>query len=353
MSTEVYLKEQLKRPPKQPNWEKISISRKDLNELNQRSNFWGFLQSLSFLSLFCLLGGSAYYFFQKNHWIAFGIVLYLHGILSSFTGMEAASHELSHSTVFKTKRINDFFYRLFCFISWNNWIHLRYNHRVHHNYTSFEGLDPDISINSRILKANIWNFLLLFTFDFIKFYRRIIPIVFQALGSTRPEYSLSPALSPEILKKQSPKMRRVARLILIIHVLLIIFFIYYEKYILIILVNLPSFFATFLAKACVTLQHIGLPKNNRYWSQNSYTFYANPVIRFLYWNMNYHIEHHSYASVPFYQLPKLHRAMKTQGPIPISSFFHGIKHINFIRCQQQNNINYFYKKEDGKTDNGL
>jgi fatty acid desaturase len=35
---------------------------------------------------------------------------------------------------------------------------------------------------------------------------------------------------------------------------------------------------------------------------------------FLYWNMQYHIEHHMFPAVPFYNLPKLHRAIKHDLP---------------------------------------
>ena len=36
---------------------------------------------------------------------------------------------------------------------------------------------------------------------------------------------------------------------------------------------------------------------------------VNPVFRFLYWHMNYHIEHHMYAAVPCYNLRALHNAI--------------------------------------------
>jgi fatty acid desaturase len=39
---------------------------------------------------------------------------------------------------------------------------------------------------------------------------------------------------------------------------------------------------------------------------NTRTILVNPFLRFLYWHMNYHIEHHMYAAVPCYNLNKLH-----------------------------------------------
>ena len=39
-------------------------------------------------------------------------------------------------------------------------------------------------------------------------------------------------------------------------------------------------------------------------------------IEFLYWHMNWHIEHHMYAGVPCYNLPKLHAVVRADMPQP-------------------------------------
>jgi fatty acid desaturase len=36
----------------------------------------------------------------------------------------------------------------------------------------------------------------------------------------------------------------------------------------------------------------------------------NAVHRFLYWNMNYHVEHHMFPLVPYHRLPELHEEIK-------------------------------------------
>ena len=41
--------------------------------------------------------------------------------------------------------------------------------------------------------------------------------------------------------------------------------------------------------------------------------------RVLYWNMNYHIEHHLYPSIPFHALPALNAAIRDQLPEPSPS----------------------------------
>ena len=40
------------------------------------------------------------------------------------------------------------------------------------------------------------------------------------------------------------------------------------------------------------------------------------ALEFLYWHMNWHIEHHMYAGVPCYHLRDLHQEVKQDMPIP-------------------------------------
>ena len=39
-------------------------------------------------------------------------------------------------------------------------------------------------------------------------------------------------------------------------------------------------------------------------------------IEFLYWHMNWHIEHHMYAGIPCYNLRELHKELKDDMPYP-------------------------------------
>jgi fatty acid desaturase len=40
----------------------------------------------------------------------------------------------------------------------------------------------------------------------------------------------------------------------------------------------------------------------------------NPLFRYLYWNMNYHVEHHMFPMVPYHALPALHADLKADMP---------------------------------------
>ena len=51
------------------------------------------------------------------------------------------------------------------------------------------------------------------------------------------------------------------------------------------------------------------------WRRSTRTYLAGPVVRFFYWNMNYHVEHHMFAAVPFYNLPKLRAVLGAELPV--------------------------------------
>ncbi|MYH59095.1 MAG: fatty acid desaturase, partial [Boseongicola sp. SB0675_bin_26] len=44
--------------------------------------------------------------------------------------------------------------------------------------------------------------------------------------------------------------------------------------------------------------------------RNTRTTYTNRFVRFLAWNMPYHVEHHTLPQVPFHRLPELHDHMQ-------------------------------------------
>ncbi len=56
-------------------------------------------------------------------------------------------------------------------------------------------------------------------------------------------------------------------------------------------------------------QHAGLGEDTYDHRENTRTVRVNPVYRYLYMNMNYHIEHHSVPMVPYHALAKLHAAV--------------------------------------------
>ena len=67
---------------------------------------------------------------------------------------------------------------------------------------------------------------------------------------------------------------------------------------------------------CGLTQHAGLAFDVKDHRVNTRTVILNPILRWLYIKLEYHIEHHMYPQVPWYNLPKLHKIIKNQLPKP-------------------------------------
>ena len=92
-------------------------------------------------------------------------------------------------------------------------------------------------------------------------------------------------------------------------------------------------------------QHLGLPediKDHRY-TTRSVRF--NPIFSFLYWHMEYHVEHHMFPSVPSYKLPKLSNLIKDQLPKANTSLYDAYKEILPAIVKQHKDNSYHILKE--------
>jgi len=69
------------------------------------------------------------------------------------------------------------------------------------------------------------------------------------------------------------------------------------------------------------IQHAEMQENSTSIVESTRTFRTNWAGRFLYLNMNHHVEHHLYPQVPFYALPRLHQEVAEQTPKPDPGFW--------------------------------
>ena len=68
------------------------------------------------------------------------------------------------------------------------------------------------------------------------------------------------------------------------------------------------------------VHHGGLAEDVPDWRLNTRTVLVGPVTRLLHWNMNYHVEHHMYPTVPFHALPQLHEAIgRVPAPVQVAA----------------------------------
>src|SRR5208282_6269070 len=109
------------------------------------------------------------------------------------------------------------------------------------------------------------------------------------------------------------------RICLAIYLVVIAAAVFWHSWIPIFLFVLPHFFGTWLMIVHNTTQHAGLAENVLDHRLNCRTVYMNPISRFIYWNMNYHVEHHMFPLVPYHALPKLHALVRPDMPKPYYS----------------------------------
>ena len=109
--------------------------------------------------------------------------------------MEAAVHELSHGTPFKTKWLNEFFYRIFCFFTWNNYLHFRVSHMKHHQFTVHRGFDREVILEP--IPFTAVDFLSWFTFSYKKFAMIIFPNIAHFFGRADDDFFFWDPLFPK------------------------------------------------------------------------------------------------------------------------------------------------------------
>ena len=101
------------------------------------------------------------------------------------------------------------------------------------------------------------------------------------------------------------------------------------------------FIANWLSYSVGLTQHCGLQENTPDFRKSVRSMTLNPVVEFLYWHMNWHIEHHMYAGVPCYNMKTLHKAVADDMPVPRTLVSAWREMLETWR-RQQDDPDYFY-----------
>ncbi len=326
------------------NWYRIPMERDTLRQLTERSNLRGWLQAGSFFLIFVVLTALAILFYELRLWVLMVVACYLHAAFLNMVSMAAAVHELSHGTPFKSKPVNEFFYYLFCFLTWNNPVHFRASHILHHHqFTVYVGLDKEVVQGPVKEKLNWVNMLSWFTFDFKWFALFMKTNILHAFGNADVDFfSWDP-----LFEKGDPKRREMcgwARFVVIAYAVILVLALVFHEWIVVFLV-FSYFFARFLANLTGAIQHTGLGSSVPDWRLVCHTVTVNPLIGYLYWNMNYHTEHHMYAAVPFYNLRKLRAVLEKDMPPAHKGFLSCLRFLYGIKARQKKEPGYIYRPE--------
>lgn len=292
-------------------WYRTPIDKDVLKSLTARSDLRGLLHAGGHLLLVVATGALAYRAWLNSNWLLMALLVWLHGTFYTFLGPAAAVHELSHGTPFRSRWLNDLFIRLVSFLTWSNFVHYRASHAGHHQYTVFKDLDLEVVLPFGLPRA--WQWVLWLTVDPLDFMNTLRTTIRHARGRLEGEWE------HRIFPESDPKKRRQlvtwARFLLIGHAVLAGVFIATGQWIFLLLVTFAHFIGRWLNAVVGLPQHIGMTPSVPDFRLCCRSNRLNPLFAFLYWNMNHHVEHHMYAGVPFYNLPKLRKVIGHDLPV--------------------------------------
>jgi fatty acid desaturase len=284
-------------------WYKSPMPRPVLKALMRRGNGRAARDTLLW---YVLIGGAGALLLAslKTAWAIPAFFLYA----TLYAGpAESRWHEAGHATAFRTPWLNDLLYQLASFQVMRRPTVWRWSHARHHTDTLITGRDPEIQVKLPIRPVLVIADFFGLTLAPSEFAKMLV----NASGRMIAEESTF------IPDTEWPRVIREARIWAGVHLAVAAVAIGTGSWVpLLLLGPLPSICGAWLYNFFGLTQHACLPENVLDHRLTSRTVLMNPVARFLYWNMNYPVEHHMYPLVPYHALPKLHEAIRKDCPPP-------------------------------------
>jgi fatty acid desaturase len=143
------------------------------------------------------------------------------------------------------------------------------------------------------------------------------------------------------------------------HLALAMLFLATGNWFFLVIFTFASFFSGWMVVLCASPQHIGMWPNAPDFRLCCRTYTCGWLPAFLYWNMQYHVEHHMFPAVPFYNLPKLRQAIKHDLPPVTHGLWATWKEILAVVKRQREDPSYVFipklpqNSGDVAGDNGL
>jgi Na+-transporting NADH:ubiquinone oxidoreductase subunit F len=286
-------------------WYQTPVPRATMRELLQRRNGPAIRDTLIW---FGLIFGSGYmtYVLWGSWWaiVPYAIYAVLYGSTS-----DSRWHESSHGTAFQTDWMNNALYEISSFMVMRESTYWRWSHTRHHSDTIIVGRDPEIAApRPPDLKAIFLSFLNIGNYPL--YFGKIIRHSFGRMSDEEKTF---------IPKSEFPKIYRKARVSVAVYVATLAISLMTASWLPGLFIGLPNLFGTWLMPIYGLTQHAGLAENVLDHRLNCRTVYMNLIHRYLYWNMNYHVEHHMFPLVPYHALPQLHELVKDDMPAPYPS----------------------------------
>ncbi len=257
------------------------------SQLTELSNRAGLLHLAGHLGLIAALGAG----------IALGvpgwpILLLPQGVALIF--LFTLEHECTHRTPFATPLLNDWVGRACGFLLFLPFEWFRYFHLAHHRWTNIAGQDPELD-GAKPDTPRQW---ITHVSGLPYWWSEGKLILSLTMGRGNAPYLPTNAL---------PRIRTEARVMLMGYTLVlaslfltpILFWVWL----------LPAVLGQPFLRLYLLAEHGDCPQVANMF-ENTRTTFTTKLVRFLAWNMPFHVEHHVYPAVPFYRLPDLHLKMQ-------------------------------------------
>jgi fatty acid desaturase len=313
-------------------WYKCDIPRKRMKELMQRRNGPAIRDTIIWFGL--LLGfGAGVVWTWGTWWVVPFLICY--GAVYGGSS-DSRWHECGHGTAFRTRWLNDALYQIASFMVFREPTIWRWSHTRHHTDTIIVGRDPEIAAMRPPAIVGILSNLFAVKSTLITARR----VLLHATGRLHPEEA---TFIPEM---ERPRVFLVARIWLLVMAATIAAALALGSWLPIVLLGpAPTMYGGWLVVFFGLTQHAGLAEDVLDHRLNSRTVYMNPVFRYLYWNMNYHIEHHMFPMVPYHALPTLHDALRSDMPRPYSGTIEAYREIIPAMLKQLRDPTFFVERQ--------
>jgi fatty acid desaturase len=312
-------------------WYHTEVSRKEMKALMAREDQPAIRDSIILYGAMVLFAGLGIWlwpsWWSAPFWLAYGV---LYG-----SAMDSRWHECGHGTPFRTPWMNNAVYQIASFCMVRNPVTWRWSHARHHTDTVIVGRDPEIvAMRPPALFRIFLNF-----FGIIDAWNGWARMLLNASGKLDPEEATY------IPESEQPKVVRVARIWTAIYAATILLALAMQSVLPLMVIGLPRLYGAWHHVLTGILQHAGLADNVIDHRMNSRTVYMNPISRFIYWNMNYHVEHHMFPMVPYHRLPELHEKIKHDLPRPNTSMWQAYAEVWPALKRQLRHEDYFLRRD--------
>jgi fatty acid desaturase len=287
-------------------WWEPRIDRAVLKRLMKRSDAPG-IRFLAIWAALLVAGGIAIHLSRGTLWLVPAVVAY--GFVLGFA--YAPSHECAHGTAFRTRWLNEAVLWASSFVWGESPTHRRFAHSHHHTHTWHWKVDAQMGYTNPVRLRTWFGDII----GLLEFWPRAKLLVRHARGRiTDRERTYLP-------ENQAATVVREARLLMAGYVGLLAWAAIGQTWVPMLYFFIPRFAGAFGVYSFITTQHMAMAQDVNDHRICTRSMTNSWLSRVLYWNMNYHIEHHVYPSVPFHALPALNAAIRDQLPAPSASLF--------------------------------